>query len=118
MWTIIKLVIALAFLNACAQAGLVAFKFYQFEDAVHEMLLFSGRNASDGELVQSVVNLASEQNVPLDVANVTVRRERIDTYIDVTYDEDVTLVPGLYTKTWTFKPTASVRLLSPQQVSP
>jgi hypothetical protein len=31
---------------------------------------------------------------------------------DLSYDEDITLVPGIYTKTWTFKPTASARLLA------
>ena len=48
MKTIIKIVVALVLLTAMFNAGRAAFNNYQFEDAVHEGLLFDPR-ATDAE---------------------------------------------------------------------
>jgi len=56
--TIIKLLIAALVLNACAQAGMAYFKLYQFQDAMHEVLLFAP-NASDADVTARVMDLAS-----------------------------------------------------------
>lgn len=113
MWTVIKLAIALVLLNAVAQAGLALFHQYKFQDAVQEALLFS-QNASDAELVDRVMAIAQEQDVPIDASDVVVTRKQFETDVAIEYTEDVVLVPGVYTKAWTFAPSASVRRMTAQ----
>ena len=108
MGTIIKLFIAAVILNAAAQIGLAEYKYYKFEDAVHEVMLFAA-NASDADIVKQVLGVAYENDVEIDASDVTVTRLRTDIKVVVTYNEDVTLIPGLYTKNWTFNPTASIK---------
>jgi hypothetical protein len=110
MTTIIKLLIAALVLNAAAQAGLAYFKLYQFQDAMHEVLLFAP-NASDAELTDRVMDLAAEHGVPLDRGNIAFRTERFERAVEAPYVEEVTLVPGVYTKAWEFAPTTSVRVM-------
>ena len=112
MGTIIKLFIAAVVINAAAQVGLAEYKYYQFQDAVHEMMLFAP-NAKDPELVKQVLQVADEYDVPLEADGVTVNRVRTEIIINMTYNEDVTLVPGLYTKNWEFKPSSSIMTFGP-----
>jgi hypothetical protein len=112
MWTIIKLTLGVLVLVACFQAGRVALNNYQFEDAVSQAILF-GSNVSDADIVRQVLEIADEYDVPLEASNVTVRRERRDLFVDMEYTEDVALIPGVYTKAWTFKPRATARVLNP-----
>jgi hypothetical protein len=111
MATIIKLLIAALLINAVAQAGLAAFKYYKFEDTVHEALLFSPR-ASDEELSSRIAEIADEQDVPVDATGITVTRERYAIHVEMSYDENIAFIPGVYTKVWTFKPTASAESLA------
>lgn len=117
MATIIKLGIALVLLVACAQAGMAAFKGYKFEDTVHEAMLFAPA-ATDAELVERIKEIAEEEDVPLDPANISVRRVRSDIIVEMTYTETVRLIPGVYSKPWTFTPSTSVRSLRAQPARP
>lgn len=110
MGTLVKLVLALLMLNAAVQAGRAALKDYQFEDAVHEAMLFSP-NASDSEIVSAVAKLAVEHQVPITADDITITHRGADIIFSTEYTETITLVPGLYTKVWTFTPTTSVRSL-------
>ena len=110
MTTIIKIVIALTLLTAVAQAGMVALTNYQFEDAVHEALLFAPR-ATDAEIVEQVMSLATSYGLAVATENITVRQVGPDLHVDITYDAEVPLLPGIYTRTWTFHPTSSVRMM-------
>ena len=112
MGTIIKLFIAAVIINAAAQIGLAEYKYYQFQDAIHEMMLFAP-NARDADLVKQAMQVADEYDVPLEADNVTVNRVRTEIVLNMTYNEDVTLIPGIYTKNWTFNPSSSIMTFGP-----
>ena len=110
MGTFLKLIIALVILNGAIQAGRAALKNYQFEDAVHEAMLFSP-NASDSEIAAQAAKLAAEYFVPITADDISVTHRGADIIFSAEYEESITLVPGLYKRTWTFTPTATVRSL-------
>jgi len=110
MKTIIKIVLALIVLTAVAQAGMAALANYQFQDAVHEALIFQP-NASDQEITDTVVELATKEGLPVTADNVTVRQVGPDLLVDITYETDVPLLPGFYSRTWKFSPSTSTRLM-------
>ena len=110
MATLIKFVIAVLILNAAARAGVAAFEHYQFTDAAREGMVFAP-NASDAQLVQVVARIARDHSVPVTEDDITLRHDGPDIVIQFTYDKDVNLVPGFYTRRWEFAPTLSVRSL-------
>ncbi|MEO8681210.1 MAG: hypothetical protein ABI665_19325 [Vicinamibacterales bacterium] len=110
MTTIIKLIVALLITYVVAQVGMAAYKYYQFEDAVHEAVLFAPQ-ATDADIVASITSLAGDQDVPLDASDIQVTRTQNEVKVQMSYEEDVSLIPGLYAKTWTFKPSTSARIL-------
>ena len=111
MATIAKIVVALLFLTAAAQSGLASLDNYQFQDAVHEGLLFNPR-ATEAEIVEMVVKTAGEYDLPVEAKDVTVRESRQDLIVEVTYTRPINLIPGIYSTDWTFHPTTSTRFLS------
>lgn len=117
MKTIIKIVLALAVLTAAAQWGLAALANYQFQDAVHEVLIFNP-TAADPEIRQEVMAMARSRGLPVDPENVRVRQVGPDLFVDITYDTEVALLPGVYSRTLTFTPSASTRLLPGVRRSP
>lgn len=110
MATIIKIVVSLVLLTALAQAGMAALTSYQFEDAIHQALLYAP-NATDEEITRNVVSIAGKHGIELDAEAVAVRQVGPDLYVDVSYDADVPLLPGVYSRVWTFTPAASIRLM-------
>lgn len=117
MKTIIKIVLALIALTAVFQAGMASWTNYQFQDAVHEALIFQP-NASDQEIKQTVMELASNKGLPVEVENVKVRQAGPDLFVDVTYETEVPLLPGVYAKAWQFNANASTRLMPGVRRSP
>ena len=111
MATIIRLLLAALVLNAIAQVGLAAMKYYRFEDSVHEALLFSP-NATDEDISARIAEIADDQDVPVDATDITVKRERFRLQVEMSYEEGIALIPGVYTKLWTFTPSASAESLS------
>jgi hypothetical protein len=111
MTTIVKLFVAAVLLNALAQASLAAFKFYQFEDAVHEALIFAP-SAADPDIVDSIKDIATEHKVPLDSSTIQVARTTGEVKVEAHYVDNVKLVPGVYTKPWTFNLEASARVIA------
>lgn len=93
MKTIIKLLIAAAVINACARTGLVAWKYFQLKDEAEELARFSA-NVENGDLQNGIVAAAGRLNVPLDPANVEVRRAGQRTEISGHYAQPVQLFPG------------------------
>lgn len=110
MKTIIKLVLAVLVIVAMFNASRAAFNNYVFEDAVHEGLLFDP-NASDAEIVDMVTRLAREYEVPLAESDIQVVNRGQDLVVNMTYNQTVVLVPGVFERDWTFHPTTSTRLL-------
>jgi len=111
MKTIIKIVLALVVLTAAAQAGMASLTNYQFQDAIHESLLFDPR-ASEAEIIEMVVKLGSEHGLSVEAGNVTVREVGSDLIVSATYTREVNLLPGFYAREWTFNPSTSTRFLT------
>jgi hypothetical protein len=110
MKTIFKLAVAAVLLTATVQAGRVAIRHYSFVDALQESLLFAG-SRTEAELEDRVLEIARDYGVPLDAANLNVRREPFLVVVSATYTDDVHLLPGVYKHTWPFDASVSVRLL-------
>lgn len=117
MKTIIKIALALAILTASTQAGLAAWTNYQFEDAVHEALIFAP-NSTDEEIKDTVLELASNRGLPVGRDDVTVRQVGPDLFVDITYETEVRLLPGIYSRNFRFDPATSTRLLPGVRRSP
>lgn len=109
MKTIIKIGVALLLVTAAFNAGRAALNNYSFEDAVHEGMLFDAR-ATDAELVEMVMKLATEYDVPLEQDDITIRSQGSDLIIEMTYTDTVVLVPGIFQREWTFHPSASTKV--------
>lgn len=111
MTTIIKLVVAALILNAVAHASMAAYKSYTFEDAVHEALLFAP-SAPDADILERIGGLADEQEVPLETTKINITRTPNEVRVQMSYVENINLIPGIYTKAWTFNPSSSARILA------
>ena len=111
MKTIIKIVVALVLVIAMFNAGRAAFNNYAFEDAVHEGLLFDP-GATDEKLVDMVLKLAREYEIPMEAGDIKINSRGSDLIIFMSYTDEVVLIPGIYSHEWTFTPQTSTRLLS------
>jgi hypothetical protein len=111
MKSLIKIVIGVAVIVACANATRAALADYQFTDAVHEGLLFDNRATAE-EVVDMVVKLAAQHEIPLEAENVTVRMIGQELRVDMSYTANVVLIPGVFAKDWTFTPSTSARRLA------
>lgn len=92
MKTVLKLLIALAVLNAAARGGLAYWNFYQLKDGTQELLTF-GVDATPEELRDQVVAKASELDIPVGPDDVDIRREGVRTSAVVEYTQPVELFP-------------------------
>ena len=111
MKTIIKIVVAVLVVTACFNASRVALTNYQFEDAVHQGLIFDGR-ASDAEIVEMISKLALAYDIPINADDIHIRQVGQDVLVDMSYTKNIVLVPGVFARDWTFNPSASTRILS------
>jgi hypothetical protein len=111
MKTIIKILVALVVVTACFNASRAALNNYQFEDAVHEGLIFDGR-ASNEEIVDMIGKLASAYDVPLSPDDIAIRQVGQDVQVEMSYTRNVVLVPGVFARDWTFKPSTSTKILT------
>ena len=92
MKTILKLVVALALVNAAVRGGLVAMSYYQLKDAAQQEVTWGGRTPP-AQLVSNVLEKAAELNVPLDAENVEASRNGDLTVIGIAYTQPVELFP-------------------------
>lgn len=111
MKTLIKIVLAIVLLTAAFQGARATLANYQFEDAVHEGLLFNPR-ASESEIVEMVLKTAQEYDLPVEANNVTVRESRQDLIVEITYTTPINLIPGIYARDFTFHPNTSTKFFT------
>jgi len=108
MKTIIKILIAVAILNAAARVGMAAAGYYQLKDASQELVTF-GAQVSPGEIQNDILEKAQIFNVPLEVENVEVTRDGLHTTAKASYTQGVEVFPNyIYPITFRF----SVQALS------
>jgi hypothetical protein len=111
MKTIVKIGVALLILTACFNASRAALNNYQFEDAVHEGLVFDGR-AGDAEIVAMVTKLASAFGIDIAEEDIHIRQVGQEVQVGMSYTTNVVLVPGVFQRDWTFNPSTSTRILT------
>ena len=111
MKTLFKIGLTLVFLTACFQAARYYLNNFQFEDAAQQRLLFETK-ASDAEVVNIVMRLATEYQLPLKPDDVSVRMVGTDRIVDMEYVENVPLIPGVFTYPWKFTPRTSTKMLA------
>lgn len=111
MKTIIQIVVAVAILTVCFNASRAALNNYQFEDAVHQGLIFDGR-ASDAQIVDMITKLAEAYDIPLDAEGIQIRQVGQEVQVEMSYTRNVVLIPGVFARDWTFTPSASTRILT------
>jgi hypothetical protein len=90
---VIQLAILLLMANAVYRIVPVALHYYKFKDAVQELALFS-QKATDAQLLDRVMVLADENNVPLEREWVQIQRYDGRLTIDVSYVESMKVLPG------------------------
>jgi hypothetical protein len=93
MKTVIKLLIALAIINATARVGLAAAKYYQFKDQSQELVTFGG-NIQPGELQDQIVAKAEALQLPLTSDDVEVTRQGMHTTATAAYTQSVEVFPN------------------------
>src|SRR5436853_2038162 len=94
MKTIIKVVIAIALINAAARVGMAYAGFYQLKDQAQELVTFNGAKASDGELQNQILAKAQSLNLPIDVANIDVKHDGLHTMASTSYTQPVEVFPN------------------------
>jgi hypothetical protein len=112
MRLLFKLLVAGLIARAVWQVGPVYWDYTQFKDAAQSTAQFAGARSA-GEIAGRVVELAREYDVPLDPADVRVRKERDHVYIDASYTAQLELLPRMVrpwrfvvsVDAWTTRPT-------------
>ena len=90
---LIQLAIFLLIANAVYQVAPVSFHNYKFKDALNELALFS-QKATDKELVDRVMALADDNDIPLDRDYIQIHRSNAQIIINVSYIETMKVLPG------------------------
>ncbi len=98
MSTIIKLIFTALALNACVQLGRSQWGFYEFQDAVQQATLFSGKETPE-QLSARVMGIADEQRLPVDPETVHVSYRDTQAAVRASYTDEVALMPG-YVYKW------------------
>ena len=111
MKTIIKIVVALMLVSAAFNTARAFLFSYQFQDAVHEQLVFNPR-ATDPEILDGIMKIANQMGVPIEEKDIAIRPVGLDLNVDMSYTTNVMLVPGVYSREWTFTPSTSTRMLA------
>jgi hypothetical protein len=112
--TIVKIVFALLVAHALYHFLPVYISYHLFRDDVKQAALF-GAGATQQELVEQVMLHAQAREVPLERANVWVRKEKNQTFIDTAYEQPVRVLPW-YTYTWHVEVSAdAVQMTAPRR---
>jgi hypothetical protein len=91
--TIIKILVAVAILNAAGRVGLAAANYYQLKDASQELVTF-GAQVSPGEIQNRLLQKAQALKVPLQAEDLEVRRDGLHTTATASYTERVEVFPN------------------------
>jgi len=98
--TIIKLALVGLVLHATWKVGPVYLSYQEFKDTL-EVTARAHRERPEAEIVDRVMELARSLEIPIDREAVRVRKAVEHTYVDVTYTQDLELLPR-FTYPWTF----------------
>jgi len=93
MKTVIKLLIAVAIINATARVGMAAARYYQLKDESQELVTFGG-NIVPGELQNQILLKAEELQLPLAFDDILVSRQGLRTTASAAYTDSVEVFPN------------------------
>jgi hypothetical protein len=93
MKTLLKVVIALALLNAVVRGGDVLWNYYQFKDAAARALLFGAKSTSQ-QLHMQIVETAMELQIPLKPEDLSVRWRTGHRVAEASYTQQVEFFPN------------------------
>jgi hypothetical protein len=88
----VKLLIVALIVNAAWRLGSVYYSHYQFEDSVREALI--GRRQTDDQLRRRILELAADNDIPLDEGGFSIRRGDRHIYVNGGYERGVAVLPG------------------------
>jgi hypothetical protein len=97
---ILKLVVVVLLAKASWQVGTAYVLHYKFTDSVQQTTLFRGKR-TDEVLRQRVFELASDFDIPVTDADVSLRSEDHHTIVEGSYKRDIELLPG-FRYAWPF----------------
>jgi len=89
----IKLGIAALVANATWHVYLAYSAHFRFRDSVEHAAQVRG-NQTDDELREAMVDLAAENDIPIEPDEIVVKREGISTLVKAEYKRDIDLLPG------------------------
>jgi hypothetical protein len=94
MKTIIKVVVAIALINAAARVGMAYAGFYQLKDQAQELVTFNGARSSDGDLQNQILAKAASLNLPVEVTDIDVQHDGLHTMASTSYTQPVEVFPN------------------------
>lgn len=74
--------------------------YVQFKDDVRQAVLFS-KDVPDPVLIQKVLSLAEARSVPVERGDITIRHDRLNIYMDVSWVQVIDFAP-FYSYPWQF----------------
>ena len=117
MKTVLKLVIALALLNAVVRSADAAWNYYQFKDAAQRALLF-GAQSTSSQIHAQIMSTAMDLKLPVRSEDLTVRLRTGRRYAEATYTQQIEFFPNYpYPVTFSFAVDAAT-LGAPDDDSP
>lgn len=93
MKTIVKLLIALAIVNAVVRVGLATASYYEFKDQAQQLVTF-GADAPVGELQNHMLERATALDLPVAPEDIEVTREGKRTAASASYTQPVEVFPS------------------------
>jgi hypothetical protein len=99
--TIIRLSLVALVVHASVRIAPVFWTHFKFRDAVEDMAMFSQKQ-TEREVIDRIMGIAERMDVPLDRANVEVRRTRGITHVDARYVAQLEYFPKRFYP-WAFE---------------
>jgi hypothetical protein len=93
MKTVIKVIVAIAVVNALARCGDAYWSFYQLKDAAQQAIVFAGRQTS-AQIENDIMQKATALDVPLPPENLDVHHTQTHRIASASYTQDVEIFPN------------------------
>jgi hypothetical protein len=103
-----KLAVVALLANAAYHIGSGYLTLFKFRDAIRDAAMFKAKN--DGELMEQIVELAAQYEVPLEEDNVLIERSERTVSVEGWYDKPIEVAPS-YEYPWHFG--LSLEVLTP-----
>jgi hypothetical protein len=91
--TVIRLIVAVAVLNAAVRVGFAWWNYYQLKDTAQQLIVFEFDKPTR-DISKEILEAAMELSVPLEAENLEVIREGTMTFVNVWYLQPVEVFPN------------------------